>query len=718
MTTTESDPAGVVKDLHLRLPNAHVQITGDLPAEVSDGLHDLADRRLHVDWYAPLYIIEISTCAGGWLVSRGLSGGDASTGGLTIAPLVAGEAPIDLLDMLVGQLNRLSFGSDPSRLHLHGAAVELDGTGILLGGASGSGKSTVTLELLRKGAEYLTDETLSLAPGSRTVFAYPKPITLKAASIDYLTGEREDGRARYAALPTARNGRAHVKASSFSEINPFTQIGIVVLVRYSASERPSLRQMSAAEACVRLVGDSMDAVRLGPGALEAVASIVSGATAWELVYGEAAEAADLVSEIRPPLRRGFTVFHDSSVLEVDRDLPDPGAKAQSRQGECAARSTDKVRVVRFDGSAVLHSGTTGTLMVLEETEIDAIESLGRSSSFRGTDSRQDANSVLARVQAEVGGKVLRRPIPNEDEVLGFGLANRPLAVTEGAHSVTSVVTREAKAAQCTGAVVEQLLRGRSAADDVVSALAMRNHVAGQSESLLVERELSQVVGVLEAARTEPVLLNGPVVSHDGVLPPHMNDLTNLDLLVPPDRMRSAVEALLDAGYGRKSSGSRLRPAKRIRGSAVFCRDWDQDASASVRIELHKALRAGAIGARIPASEVHGRTVPVRVHGTWYRALHPDHRFLHACIQALHGGNVPRVYSVRNLVLSAPRTAFGVDAVVATAVRWRMATVLRQGIEVAEATFPGAMVQDLAHAAQSVRVGRFASVVGSKYLPLG
>ncbi len=43
-----------------------------------------------------------------------------------------GPSDADVVDALVGRLNRWSFEPDPARLHLHAAAVELDGVGILL----------------------------------------------------------------------------------------------------------------------------------------------------------------------------------------------------------------------------------------------------------------------------------------------------------------------------------------------------------------------------------------------------------------------------------------------------------------------------------------------------------------------------------------------------------------------------------------------------------
>lgn len=59
-------------------------------------------------------------------------------------------------------------------LGLHAGAVAFGGGGAILAGASGRGKSTLTLGLLRRGADLLSDEMALVAPDDRTLLPYPR----------------------------------------------------------------------------------------------------------------------------------------------------------------------------------------------------------------------------------------------------------------------------------------------------------------------------------------------------------------------------------------------------------------------------------------------------------------------------------------------------------------------------------------------------------------
>ena len=59
------------------------------------------------------------------------------------------------------------------RYPLHAACVAHHGRGVVLPGASGSGKSTMAIALLRAGYSFLSDDMVFLAQGGTRVFAFP-----------------------------------------------------------------------------------------------------------------------------------------------------------------------------------------------------------------------------------------------------------------------------------------------------------------------------------------------------------------------------------------------------------------------------------------------------------------------------------------------------------------------------------------------------------------
>ncbi len=98
-----------------------------------------------------------------------------------------GIAEEALLGRFVWEVNRMVRSTPGTRILIHAAAVEIDGRGVLLCGASGSGKSTLALALVERGARYLSDEIAAIDDVTMTVSAYPKPITLRPDSWEFVT---------------------------------------------------------------------------------------------------------------------------------------------------------------------------------------------------------------------------------------------------------------------------------------------------------------------------------------------------------------------------------------------------------------------------------------------------------------------------------------------------------------------------------------------------
>ena len=690
MTTTNHERPHDSDELRLRLPHAHVVLRGSIPSGVADALGDLTRTDLFVDPSAPAVTFEVTSTDDAWLVQP--RPGDP----VTMPSVSTALADADLLDALVGRLNRLSFDLDPLRLHLHCAALDLHGTGILLAGASGSGKSTISVELISQGAAYLTDECVSVLPGSSTVFAYPKPITLKAGSLEYFATRNGHPTAGMptAGVPTAHNGRANLRAGSFGTVVPQARIGVIVAVRHAHDEPAGFTPLSAAEACVRLLSDSLDGVRLGPSALDVLAQVAAGATAWELVYDDAAEAAELIADIRPPFRRQLTVLH--------RVLVDQNSDEHQQFGGGAVVSGDpnrsadhSVRVARFDGSAVLHDGYSRSLVVLDAKQIAVIEGAGGTAS-------------LAAIGETLGATITPVRVPDPFDPMGFGLPGRPVSGIGDAPPITQGDVDRSVRGQCTGVLVEQWGRGRPA-DATTAAAARRSHEDGQSTCLLLERELPGLVDLLEAVDAPPVVLKGPVSAHDGPLPAHLRDFGDLDLLVAADRIDAAAAALMTAGFERcfeqVSADFDSRFAKSITLQRPFAGDWgacDGAEPPTFELDLHRTLIPGPFGERVPLDELHTRAVAVRIHNRWYRTLHPEHRFLHACLHVVLGSPEPRLHSVRDLVTLAPRTPSSAKQAAALAQRWGMAIVLQRGLAIAESTFPGSLPPELLDEANGVR----------------
>jgi hypothetical protein len=109
-------------------------------------------------------------------------------------PVALGVTAAAVAAWVVWDINRSAVESSGEHLLFHAAALEVDGSGLLLPGASGSGKSTLAAALATEGAGYLSDELVALDLNSGALVPYPKPISLKSGSFALLAhlgpGER------------------------------------------------------------------------------------------------------------------------------------------------------------------------------------------------------------------------------------------------------------------------------------------------------------------------------------------------------------------------------------------------------------------------------------------------------------------------------------------------------------------------------------------------
>ncbi len=84
---------------------------------------------------------------------------------------------------------------DASRLALHATAVAFDGNAVMMLGPSGSGKSSLALQLISLGALLVSDDQLVLTRHGDRILASPPPDTpalIEARGIGLLTAPRTD----------------------------------------------------------------------------------------------------------------------------------------------------------------------------------------------------------------------------------------------------------------------------------------------------------------------------------------------------------------------------------------------------------------------------------------------------------------------------------------------------------------------------------------------
>lgn len=175
-------------------------------------------------------------------------------------------------------------------LLLHAGAVSNSTTSYIIVGQSGSGKTTTTLEFLRRGYLFLTDEFTAIESSGKSIRPFPRCATRKFDSPTPAGSIME--------LPEQFETRSHMLPEQRASLNsqPLRESRII-FPRHNQSARPQVRLLDSAELCARLMPsifnfDGQEA-KLWP----ILANLVTASQACEFTYNSAATDLDLALSV-------------------------------------------------------------------------------------------------------------------------------------------------------------------------------------------------------------------------------------------------------------------------------------------------------------------------------------------------------------------------------------------------------------------------------------
>jgi hypothetical protein len=140
---------------------------------------------------------------------------------------------------------------------LHAACVGLDGRGILLMGPSGAGKSTVALQCLLDGFDFLSEDSVFVAPISMRATGTANFLHVREDSLRWLGRSRARSMIRNSPIIRRRSGvekfEVDLRRGEFKLAKaPLKIIGVAFLSSRPAGKGPLLRSLSAPETLARL----------------------------------------------------------------------------------------------------------------------------------------------------------------------------------------------------------------------------------------------------------------------------------------------------------------------------------------------------------------------------------------------------------------------------------------------------------------------------------
>jgi hypothetical protein len=210
---------------------------------------------------------------------------------LTGATPWQGEMDItEAIPRLITALNRAGLDLTTDALGIHSAAFESDGGAHALVAQSGVGKTSLLVELMRRGYAGMSDEMFFLDPLPDRLRWWPKPLSIKPSSTLELPSTLEDfDGISFRTVPLTQIGTLASEPSSLESI--------ILLRRGTPVESPQSERLSPGDALVALADHVLNFRAVGAStAMSLLARAVSTSATWVLDLADPTSSAAYVSD--------------------------------------------------------------------------------------------------------------------------------------------------------------------------------------------------------------------------------------------------------------------------------------------------------------------------------------------------------------------------------------------------------------------------------------
>jgi HprK-related kinase A len=182
-------------------------------------------------------------------------------------------------------------------LLLHAASVEKDGKGLILTGESGSGKSTLSALLGANGWRFMGDEFVLIEPETGAMMSFPRPVSLKNASITALEAVVPDARFGPRLIGTPKGDIRHLMPDpvAIAAMDRPAVPRLILFPRFGFAA--AVRDVPPGETFVRLTQASTNYTTLDERGFEALTRLVTTVPAKAIDYPDTTTALQMVASL-------------------------------------------------------------------------------------------------------------------------------------------------------------------------------------------------------------------------------------------------------------------------------------------------------------------------------------------------------------------------------------------------------------------------------------
>jgi HprK-related kinase A len=185
---------------------------------------------------------------------------------------------------------------------IHAAVLERDGRALVLPGVTGAGKSTLCAGLAHRGWRLLSDEFALIRPADGQVDPWPRPISLKNASIDLIRRWAPDARLSTPVPNTNKGTVAHVcpPAGSVERAREPAMPAWIVFPIFAREQAARLTRLPRARAFFKLADCSFNYGTLGLRGFTTLSRMIDGCDTYEFTYSSLDDARRLLGALPLP----------------------------------------------------------------------------------------------------------------------------------------------------------------------------------------------------------------------------------------------------------------------------------------------------------------------------------------------------------------------------------------------------------------------------------